>query len=80
MDSVWATLPSFTSPTTVVLGDVEVDQLQDGLEGLQSVEIQPLVTKRFPQRLDHRIGLRDLDLGPARGGSAVGPGNRRGLG
>jgi hypothetical protein len=47
----------------VVLLDVECDQGPEALERVQGVEIELLVLERTPERLDHRVGEGDLDLG-----------------
>ena len=39
----------------VVLLDVERNEGSEALDGVQRVEVQPLVLERTPQRLNHRV-------------------------
>jgi hypothetical protein len=47
----------------VVLPHVEVHETTQGLDALQRVQIEPGVLEGPPERLDHRVGERDVDLG-----------------
>ena len=46
----------------VVSGDVKLDEATKGSKAVQRVKVEPSVLQGSPERLDHRIGKRDLDL------------------
>ena len=47
----------------VVLVHVESDQVLNRADGIERVQIQPLMLQRSPPRFDHRVGIRDIRHG-----------------
>jgi len=46
----------------VVLFNEELHQGAQSCEGIQRVEVQPLMLERAPERLNHGVGEADVDL------------------
>ncbi len=44
----------------IVLVHVEGDQRLKRADGVERVQVQPLMFQRTPPRFDHRVGIRDL--------------------
>ena len=47
----------------IVLVHVEGDQVLNRADGIERVQIQPLMLQRTPPRFDHRVGIRDIRHG-----------------
>jgi hypothetical protein len=56
----------------VVVPNVEIDQLLELREAFEGMQVQPLMTERTPECLDHGVAEADLHLGKHTADDAVG--------
>ena len=48
---------------TIVLIDIERNELSHGFDGVEVVQVQPLMLEHLPPCFDHAVGKLHVDLG-----------------